>query len=365
MDNKQITFQESGHGGDLMGFAARYGKREDEIIDFSSNINPLGPPGSVLRLYQDSAADLSRYPDPGARPFVQKIAETFSLSPSGVIAGNGSMEILSLAVRALKPPRALIVEPCFSEYRQLLEKQGCRVVSIPLDPEDDFKFPLDFLVSQVPGVKLLILGHPNNPTGTGFTREEMSFLLEHTRRARVFVIADEAFADWSPEISMIPEVQKGGLLVVRSLTKFFALAGIRSGFALGMDDLIQKMKSEQGPWSCNRLAQILSAAALEDLDFQAKTRDWFRDEREWLKTSLESFREFKIFPSRANFFLVQSKRPVEALSDFLGRQGIYIRRVKEIAGSEDSFFRVAVRTREDNQRLIEALHAKQVPARML
>lgn len=352
-----VDFQESGHGGDLLGFAARFGKREEEILDFSSNINPLGPSETLIELYHRSAAELSRYPDAGARPFVEKIAEIYSISPEMILAGNGSMEILSLAVRALKPARALIVEPCFKEYRALLENQGCLVSAVPLNPEDNFKFPLNLLANQLSRVQLLILGHPNNPTGTALTSEEMTFLLEQARRARVFVIADEAFADWTPEISVIPEVQKGGLLVVRSLTKFFALAGIRSGFAIGLTDLIRKMKTDQGPWSCNRLAQKLSIAAMEDREFSLKTRNWFKEEAEWLRASLEGLGEFKVFPSLANFFLVKSNRPAPDLFDFLGPRGIYVKQVKDILGFEDSFFRIAVRTRGDNQRLIETLSA--------
>ncbi len=352
-----VNFQESGHGGDLLGFAERFGKCEEDILDFSSNINPLGPSQALLDLYHRSAAELSRYPDAGARPFVEKIAEIFSVSPEQVLAGNGSMEILSLAVRALKPARALIVEPCFKEYRALLENQGCLVSAVPLNPEDNFQFPRDLLANQLSRMQLLILGHPNNPTGTALAPEEIIFLLEQARRARVFVIADEAFVDWTPEISVISEVQKGGLLVVRSLTKFFGLAGIRSGFAIGLADLIRKMKTDQGPWSCNRLAQKLSIAALEDREFSSKTRNWFKEEAEWLRTSLEGLGEFKVFQSLANFFLLQSKSPAPDLFDFLGHRGIYVKQVKDILGFEDSFFRIAVRTRGDNQRLIEALSA--------
>src|SRR3989338_2176447 len=179
-----VNFQESGHGGDLLGFAERFGKREEEILDFSSNINPLGPSQALIELYHRSAAELSRYPDAGARPFVEKIAELFSVSPEQVLAGNGSMEILSLAGRALKPARALIVEPCFKEYRALLENQGDRKSTRLLNPEDNFKFPLDLLVNQLSKMQLLILGHPNNPTGTALAPEEMAFLLEQARRAR-------------------------------------------------------------------------------------------------------------------------------------------------------------------------------------
>lgn len=359
MLEKDTLFQESGHGGDLLGFAARFGKRAEDILDFSSNINPLGLPDSLTQLYHHSLADLSLYPDPGARPLVEKIAEVFSLTPEGIMAGNGSMEILNLAVRALKPRRALLIEPCFNEYRRLLEHQGCGVSVISLKPEEDFRFCLESVLQRLPEVQLLILGHPNNPTGTALTREKMLSLVEQARRLGVFVIADEAFADWEPEISVAREAQREeGLLVVRSLTKFFALAGIRSGFAIGPQDLIQKMKSEQGPWACNRLAQKLSTAILADLDFAVKSRRWLREEKEWLRVSLKNFKNFEVFPSRTNFFLVKSEEPVSALFDFLGRRGIYIRQIQDIPGFEDSFFRIAVKTRKDNQRLVEALSSK-------
>lgn len=344
------------HGGDLLAFSQRYHKREDEILDFSSNINPLGFPESLVRVYLNSLKELSRYPDPYAKPLCEKIADLFFLSPEHVIAGNGSLAMLELAIRALSPKRALLVEPCFGEYRRLLTLLKCNILSLPLAPEDQFKFSLQKIVEQLKRIDLLILGHPNNPTGTAFSKEEMGILLEEARRSNTFIIADEAFADWAPEISMVKETKRfNRFLIARSMTKFFALPGIRSGFALGSPELIGVMKSIQGPWACNRIAQKLSIAGLEDADFQKKTIEWFHEESIWLREAFENLGIFQVFPGLANFFLIRNTQTLVDFYESLGEKGIYIRSAGDFLGLNDFYFRTAIRTRTENQRLVEAL----------
>ena len=170
MDTKlEIDLIEPRHGGDLARFGECYGKKKSEIIDFSSNVNPLGVPESLVKTYLDSLRDLSAYPDPYSRALSKKIASFFSLPYEHVIAGNGSTGILDAAVRALRPKRALLIEPCFGEYRRLLGLQGSEILSVVMSREDDFKFPLGTILSRLNSLDLLILGHPNNPTGTALS----------------------------------------------------------------------------------------------------------------------------------------------------------------------------------------------------
>ena len=343
------------HGGDLVAFSKRYGKSEEEVLDFSSNINPFGPPASVLRLYPQIASDLSAYPDPHASDFTETVAGIFSLSPENVITGNGSLALMDLALRALSPARALIVEPCFTEYRRLLEMTGAQVQSIALTPENDFKFPLEKILECLPQIDLLFLGHPNNPTGTALLPEEMQRLLKEASRLKVYVLLDEAFADWSPEISFSSHAGRNDfLIVIRSLTKFFSLAGIRSGFALGPELLIRPMKRIQGPWSCNRIAQKLSKAALLDLEFIFETKRWFESEKAWFQNALEGLGLFKVFPGRANFFLLRNLFPAPGLEDFLGERGFYVRFLEDFRGLDGPYLRLALKSREENKALVDA-----------
>ena len=349
------------HGGNFSEFARRYQKKECDIIDFSSSINPLGLPESLNSVYQNSMDDLSRYPDPYAAPLRAKIAESFSCSQKHVVVGNGSMGVLEVAVRVLAPQRAypphvLLVEPCFSEYRRLAELQKAHIDTVALSSEDHFKFPLKEIIKSLTAKDVLILGHPNNPTGTSLSREGLCQLLNAAEQENVWVLVDEAFSDWAPDISMASKVSElGRLVVVRSLTKFFALAGIRSGYALGPKSVINEMMKHMGPWTCNRLAQKLSIAALRDHAFQDESRRWLMRERSWFYDALQQLQILQPFQSSANFLLIQSRVSLDGFFDFLGKRGVFVRPCQNFNGLDKSYFRVAVRTRWENKLLLSVL----------
>ena len=346
------------HGGDLKRFAKTFGVREEDLLDFSCNINPLGIPDSVARVYRESERELSLYPDPRAEDLCKEVSGHYGLLPENVIAGNGSMGLLALTLRTLNPKKALLVEPCFTEYRRLLALQGVEISSVLLKASQEFQFPLAEILDAMKSVECLILGHPNNPTGTVLKRAELLALLEEAGRRGVFVVLDEAFADWMPEISASDQVRRmNHLIVIRSLTKFFALPGIRAGFALGPASWIEKMQHHQETWSCNRLAQKLSVAALRDAFFQERSRAWFRGESEWFRKALSSLEGFRVFPSAANFFLAKAPLPPKSVSlfEFLGSRGICPRSVADFKGLDESYFRTAVLLREDNRVLLESL----------
>lgn len=346
------------HGGNIPEFAGRYRKREGEITDFSTNVNPFGVPDAAASLYPHLEEALGRYPDPLSGELCGEIARQFPVSVKNVLAGNGAAALLALAIRVLKPRRALIFEPCFTEYRRLLELEGTKVRSLALREADDFRFRRSGRMDELRGMDLAVVGHPNNPTGTAFSRNEMLEFLGEARRRRVFVIADEAFADWCPGISVADRIRENsGFIVIRSLTKFYGLAGIRAGFALGPRRWIERMKNSQEVWSCNRLAEKLSVAALRDRRFCAKTRKWFREEAAWLFESLKSIPFLKVYPSLANFFLARLKTGTgqKSFFDFLGRRGIYVRQTADFWGLNGTFFRSAIRLRRDNQYLVKSL----------
>ncbi len=346
------------HGGDLAAFAGMYGKKQSEILDFSSNVNPLGLPESVREACRRAAEELERYPAPYSEPLCGFLADRFSLKPEQVMAGNGSFGALQAAFQVLEPKHVLLLEPCFSEYRRLAENTGAHVRTLRLSAGDSFAFSAEKILKILKGADLLVLGHPNNPTGTALERNGLLELIREARRKKVFVILDEAFADWTPGISVASEAGKPGFLVVRSLTKFFALAGIRAGYALGPAKLIAAMQNAQGPWACNHIAQQMSLAALRDTEFQEKTRRWFQVESRRFYSELAGFGFLKVYPSLANFFLIKSEFP--GLPEYLGKQGIYARPSTGFRGLNASFFRLALKTREENQALVRAL--EKVPA---
>jgi len=173
---------------------------------------------------------------------------------------------------------------------------------------------------------------------------------------RMWVLVDEAFSDWAPDISMASKVSElGRLVVVRSLTKFFALAGIRSGYALGPKSVINEMMKHMGPWTCNRLAQKLSIAALRDHAFQDESRRWLMRERSWFYDALQQLQILQPFQSSANFLLIQSRVSLDGFFDFLGKRGVFVRPCQNFNGLDKSYFRVAVRTRWENKLLLGVL----------
>lgn len=343
------------HGGELRVFSEKFGIPEREILDFSSNINPLGPPESVKKIFPETLNELPYYPDPEAFEFRREVVKQFPLWPENVIAGNGAAELLDLILRLLRPKRALVIEPTFLEYRRLLNLQGAEIRNILLREKDEFQARPAEITNSLRGVDVAIFTQPNNPTGGFIEKEALQKLLAEAKRRSVFVILDEAFIDWIPEQSLAREVRDDAhFFVIRSLTKFFSLPGIRIGFGLGARKLIEKLENQQVPWSCNRLAQKLAITALRDQDFIEESREWLAQERENFAHHLNEVPSLKVFPSAANFLLIKlpGRRPI--LQE-LGRQGIYLRDLTGFPGLGPNYFRVAVKKREENLRLVEAL----------
>ena len=341
------------HGGELRSFAEKFGIPEGEILDFSSNINPLGPPASVRKVFESSFEDLTRYPDLEAVEFRRAVSRHFPLWPENVVAGNGAVELLDLVLRLLRPKRALLVEPAFLEYRRLLNLWGCEIRSVTLKERESFRLAPQEMTHSLQGVEVAILAQPNNPTGTFLTREEFVKFLAEARRRNVFVVIDEAFVDWMPELTLGREIKDDSyFFIVRSLTKFYALPGIRIGYGLGSRKLIEKLSTQQIPWSCNRLAQKLGVVALQDSDFASRSRQWNLEERDWFEGELRSFPWLKVYSSAANFLLIRSPA---GLFEEMAKRGIYIRDLTEFPGLGPSFCRIAVRKREVNLRLLGAL----------
>lgn len=351
------------HGGALRQFSEKYGIPEREVLDFSSNINPLGPPPLVLEALDQIARELPHYPDPEAREFRGEVARHFPLWPENVIAGNGAAELLDLIVRFLRPRRALLIEPAFLEYRRLMQLAGAEIRSLSLKEKDSFLFTHGEILNALSGVEVVILGHPNNPTGTAMERADLTDFMKEAKRRDIFVILDEAFVDWVPELSLGSEVRDDSyFFIIRSLTKFFALPGIRIGYGLGSRKLIEKLSGLQVPWSCNRVAQRLGILALRDDAFMETSRQWLIQEKEKLVFELGKIPWLKVYPGLANFLLLRFSGPPagSSLIEEMGHQGIYVRGLAEFPGLGPFYFRIAVRTAGENQKLIAFLKSRKV-----
>lgn len=348
-----------GHGGDLVTASAVFGVSEDQLLDFSANINPLGPPEAVKRVLKEAEKYILHYPDPVHRKVRQALAEKNQVSPEEIMVGNGAAECMALAFQAFLPRKTGVVQPCFVEYTQLATLYGSEIVTVYAREEQGFKPELEEVHQLIKNTDLVILGHPNNPTGLVYTYEELKAIARWAEEEKTLLIIDEAFLDFLPEMgpTLLPERRAyPHVLFLRSMTKFFAIPGLRLGYAMGDEQKIALMKKMQIPWSVNGLALAAGEACCRVPEYEEKTRQLVIGEREYLRQSLSRL-GWESLPGQANYLLVrlpQGKSGSE-LQLQLGKRGILIRNCSMYPGLTGRDFRIAVRGRAENEKLICAL----------
>ncbi len=344
------------HGGDVYHLARTLGVQVADLLDFSANINPLGPPVGVIEAIQGALARLVHYPDPRCLELRRDLARYHGLSPEEVLVGNGSTELIYLVVRALNPARALIVAPAFSEYQKALEVAG--VSPAFYLTSEAAGFTLDRW-PEAGGAELVFLANPASPSGAWLPPERLLPWLAAWDAAGTFVVLDETFVDFVEEASVKHHLRDfPRLMILRSFTKFFAIPGLRLGYLLAAPELVARLAAVQEPWSVNILAQAAGRACLQDREYMAQTRSLTARERRYLFQGLQALPGVTPFPSAANYLLARLTLPgwtAPRLRHRLLARGIIIRDAGNFMGLDDRYFRVAVRRREDNDRLLAAL----------
>lgn len=348
------------HGGDVEAWARRTGIEAGEILDFSASIHPLGPPPSARKAFVKSYGEISRYPDSYGERLKAALAEHHGMSSGEVLLGNGSTQLIYLLCAALRPRKALIVGPAFSEYANALTLAGANIRSLSSSLDDGFRFSTERLMAAwKKDCDMVFLATPNSVTGQLIPRTEMEKIAHVASKRRSFVVVDEAFIDFVEDESVKKLAQQNPyLIVLRSLTKYYALPGLRLGYLLGEARRVAQLAAHQEPWSVNSPALNVAVACLEDASFTTKTNRWLEREKTFLSQRLAALAGLRPLPSRANFLLIQiEKRSGDALQlrSVLLRQKILIRACDSFTGLGGDYFRVAVRQRQDNRRLIAAL----------
>ncbi len=359
------------HGGNIYGLAEGLNIQESKIIDFSASINPLGVSKRVIAEIKNNIKYLCNYPDPEARKLREDIGKHHDIDPESIICGNGSTELIHLIPRALKPEIVMIPAPTFSEYERAcrMASYKLKVKSFELKRENNFKINPDEFISSLRGygnsnpplskgrhggIDMVFLCNPNNPTGSLLKRAEVLKIANAAKRLKCYLVVDEAFIDFCPRETIITEVQNNPyLIVLRSMTKFYALAGLRIGYGVFPSSLIERLKEFKEPWTVNTLAQKAAIAGLEDDEYADETFRLIKKEKEFLE---DNFREIgiKFYPSDANFYLLKIDR--NNLIDLkLRKKGILVRNCSNFKGLDSSFIRVAVKSRKDNSRLLNEI----------
>lgn len=341
------------HGGDWAGFALAHGCLP---LDFSANISPLGVPRGVQEALREAAGQADRYPDPLCRELRGALSEHEGVPAEWILCGGGAANLIFRAVLALGPGRALVTAPAFAEYEAALESVGCAVERYALRPEEDFRLRPDILEKITPETDLVFLCEPNNPTGVTTPRPLLLRILERCRETGTRLVVDECFGDFLDE----PELHtlKGALadfpnlLILKAFTKLYGMAGVRLGYALCEDtELLERMRRAGQPWAVSSLAQAAGVAALKETDYVRQVRALIAAERPRLAEQMERL-GLRVVPGEANYLLFRSETPLDAP---LGQRGILLRCCGNYAGLDGTWYRAAVRTRAENQRLIAAL----------
>lgn len=353
------------HGGNLSWAADLAGCSPHSILDFSASINPLGPPQSAIAAIQAHLDTLTTYPDPSYGAICQVLSHIHQLPMSWFLPGNGSAELLTWACRDLAQlPATVMVTPAFADYRRALQAFQAQTRTFPLNVQGSQSLSLSTSMDQVltsmgqaieASESGLLLNNPHNPTGQLLSIQQTERLLSQF----ALVVVDEAFMDFVPspdQFSLIPRVQDyPNLIVLRSLTKFYSLPGLRLGYAVGHPEPLQRWQQWRDPWSVNSLAIAAGVAVLGDHAFHTQTINWLPSTRSHLMAGLVEL-GFHPYPSAANFLLVATHLSVPSLQEFLLRHHqILIRDCLSFPELGEHFFRVAVRTSEENQRLLKAL----------
>jgi threonine-phosphate decarboxylase len=349
------------HGGNIFSVARQMGISPTETADFSASINPLGISRSVRDAIVGALDSLVHYPDNNQAELKQLLAEQNGLTPEHFAVANGSTEIIYKLPGIMKGNRATIVSPAFSEYAYALEQHQWEVKRFLVSPADNFTLDLQSLGSSLAeGCDALYLCNPGNPSGILYSRAVIEQVYSICKENGTFLVLDEAFMDFCEEESakdLIVSSEHG--IVLRSMTKFYGIPGLRLGFAMAAPAVIDRLSSIGGPWSVNTLAQAAGCAALRDREYVENTISYVEQERKFLVGELSRIPCLKIYPSSANFLLVEIDGGVTSteLKSLLLQKWILIRDCANFKGLSDRFFRIAVRTRAENSRLVEQLRA--------
>ena len=376
------------HGGNI--YKVFREKNIKEILDYSSNINPYGIPESLKKRITENLEVLERYPDPDYVELRQKLANLNKVNLSDIILGNGATEIIFLFMKVINPKKILIVSPTFGEYERAvkateisgdtvslsssngdnknIENKKIEIEYFELKESDDFKLNIGNLKNELENkYDLLIICNPNNPTGKFLKLAQTEEILKECNKYDTKLFIDEAFieflADGMKESIINTEENKKNLFVTRAFTKFFAIPGLRLGYGMYFDkELEKKISEKKEPWSVNNFAEMAGSTVLDDAEYIEKTLKWIAEEKKYMYEKLDKISGIKPYKTEVNFICVKIKDEliskglnVKKLREKMMEEGILIRDASNFKFLDERFFRLAIKDRRSNDRVIEAL----------
>lgn len=340
------------HGGDWAGYRAQFGR---DALDFSANVSPLGLPEGVAKAITAALPNADRYPDPLCRELRAKLALHEGVPADHILCGNGAADLIFRLVWAKKPRRALVTAPTFAEYATALESIRCTVERFFLREQEDFAVTDAFCAAIRPGVDMVFLCQPNNPTGQLTPPDLVARILQRCTACGALLVLDECFLDFLPDHAQLTAkslLGSGDLLILKAFTKLYGMAGVRLGYALSADTaLLDAMQHTGQPWAVSSLAQAAGLAALDETAYVEQVRALIAAQRPLLASGLRAL-GLRVLDGRANYLLFQGP---ETLGETLRQKGVVLRSCANYPGLDGSWYRTAVRTAAENERLLQTL----------
>jgi len=338
------------HGADLLTYESQY---DGDLIDFSSNINPLGPPKGLNEELISSFQSLTTYPDIKYRKLKLSISKYLNCEKENVIVGNGAVEIINNFIIPAKS--VAITTPSFSEYEKRAIAHGKLVKRIPYN--EDFSIDIDSL-ENIKEEELLILGNPNNPSGLRISKIELMKIYTIVKEAKAFLLLDEAFYEFCPEdydsIQIFKEYNYESIGIIRAATKFFALPGIRLGYGCTSSQKAKEIEKIELPWSVNSLADAAGQFIFDDKEYIKESKSYIEKERSFLLEELSKIEGIMPYYTSTNYILIKLLDWNEDyVFKFFLKRGILIRKCLSFKDLSENHIRVAIKDRTNNLRLLE------------
>ena len=344
------------HGGNIHKLIREKKVDRNLVLDFSANINPVGPPAWFRSLLNREMEGLSHYPDPHYHELRETIARAYRVDPGSVVVANGSSELLYLLPNLIPGGNILIPVPCYLDYLAVFESPGFSIEQLVLQEEDGFAITMELLERHLHGKDAVIFGNPANPAGS-FLKDERIIELAARFPATLFIV-DEAFHEFTGAFSTVGG-KRDNIVTLNSLTKFFGIPGLRIGFGIFPEPYGEHVGRTIPRWSVNTLAEKMAIAALADTAYCSESRRRSAELRSSLKQQLDTLKPLTIFDSAANYLLVKLLADFDAdeLYRRLLERNIVIRRCENYPGLDSNYFRIAVRQEADNNRIVDELGA--------
>ena len=347
------------HGGNIDELSRSFNLDKDRLIDFSANINPLGINENVKEVIIKSLNEVERYPDITYFQLKSAISKFEGVENKDIVLGNGAAEVIFNLVRAIKPKKVLIPAPTFGEYEEAVLSVGSEIKDFYL--QEDKNWIIDEEINNYinDDIDMVFICNPNNPTGTLTSKDVLINTIKKASLTNTIVVIDESFLDFIREVeeySVINLINEfSNVFIIKSMTKLFAIPGIRIGYGICKNkELLKKIEEISVPWNINILAEKAAICSLKEEEYIDKTISYIKEEKEYLFKELNKLKDIKVFKPSVNFIMFKLEKEMDLKLELMKRN-IIIRSCNNYKGLNDNYYRVAVRKREENKKLIQAL----------